>query len=432
MSVARFFLSQSLYANSLWLLLAQGFNYFFGFFFWLVVARLYPPSAIGVSAALLPAAGMVAFISTLGLGTSIIRFISSAHQGGPALANQVFTTVTVAAAVLTAGFVLGLDLWSPKLGFVRQQPEYLVLFFALVFLHALQAPLAQTFVATRHSGYALAGSLVHGVGRVAGALATASFVGGLGIVFSWTLALALSVGLALFVFLPRALPGYRLRPQIRLRLFREIGAFSLANYVADGLWSVPPWVLPLIFVNLLGPEQNAYFVVAWVVGMLPFAVPQAIGTAMFAEGSHHPAHLGAQLLRSLKLCGAMLGPLVLAFLLVGDKLLLLYGESYAAAGRLLLPTAALAVVPATLTILYVTIARIQQRLHQIILLSGAAAVGTLLITFVLVERLGILAAGVGLLATHTLIALALLPRIVQLVRAPAEQQVEVSHRADTV
>lgn len=426
MRFARALLSQSLYANSLWLLLAQGFNYFFGFLFWLVAARFYSPADVGISAALLPAAAMVAFIGTLGLGTSIIRFLSSAHQGGPALANQVFTTVTAAAAVLTAGFVLGLDLWSPKLGFIRQQPEYLMLFSALVFLTALQAPLAQTFVATRHSGYALTGSLVHGVGRVAGALTTASLVGGLGIVFSWTLALALSVGLSLFVFLPRALPGYRLQPQIHPRLFREIGAYSLANYVADGLWSVPPWVLPLIFVNLLGPEQNAYFAVTWVVAMLPFTVPQAIGTAMFAEGSYHPVQMGAQLLRSLKLCGAMLGPLVLALLLVGDKLLLLYGESYATAGRLLLPTAALAVAPATLTILYMTIARIQQWLRQIILLSGAVALGTLLITFVLVGRLGILAAGVGLLSTHTLIALVLLPRIVQLVRATAEQQVEAS------
>jgi len=235
----------------------------------------------------------------------------------------------------------------------------------------------------------------------------------------------------LFVFLPRALPGYRLRQQIRLRLFREIGAYSLANYVADGLWSLPAWVLPLIFINLLGPEQNAYFAVAWVVAMLPFAVPQAIGTAMFAEGSHHSAQMGTQLLRGLKLCGAMLGPLVLALLLVGDKLLLLYGDSYATAGRLLLPTAALAVVPATLTILYLTIARIQQWLHQIILLSGGTAVGTLLITFVLVGRLGILAAGVGFLATHTLIALALLPRMIQLVRATDEQPSEACPGADS-
>ena len=431
MRAARFVLAESLYANSLWLLLGQGFNIFFGFLFWLVVARLYAPSDVGIGAALLPAAGMMGFISMLGLGPTLIRFIASAGHDNPELVNQVFTVVTIAALLLATLFVFGFDLWSPKLSFVRNHPLYLGMFVALVVLSAVFVLFGEAFVAVRRTNYALAASLIHGLGRVAGAAVFSSLIGGPGIVLAWTLAMALAVCLSAFVLFPRALPGFRLRPQVRLHLFHEIGGYSLASYVADGLWSVPSWVLPLIFVNLLGPEQNAYFGITWVVAMLPLTVPQAIARAMFSEGSHHPDRIGEYLLRSIKLAIGLLGPVLLGLLFLGEKLLSIYGAPYADAGHSLLTTAALAVVPGTLTVLYIAIARVRKQLVQIILTSGGVAVGTLLITFVLVGRLGILAAGVGFLATHTLIAVVLLPHMVQLVRATAEQQATVSHRADT-
>lgn len=421
MGVARFFLAQSLYANSLWLLLAQGVNYSLGFIFWLVVARLYPPSDVGFAAAVLPAASMVASLGMLGLGSSLIRFLSGSGQGAAALINQVSTAVFLVTALLTAIFVLGIETWSPELRILRTEPLYLIIFVALILLSAWQAILLQTFVASRRSGFSLAVSLIHGMGKTVGVLVLASLVGGLGIVLSWTLALALSVTLALFIFLPRTLPHYRLKPLIDLRMLSSIVPYSLANYVAESLWSVPSWVLPLVIVNRLGTEQNAYFGIAWVVAMLPLIIPRAVSMAMFAEGSHDLAQMRNNLLRSLRLCALMLAPLVLGVMLIGDKLLLLYGEGYAASGKILLSTTALAVLPGTVTILYVTIARVQKWLLQIVFLSAAEAIGVVSLTLLLVGELGVLAPGVALLTVNCLLAVALLPRMFHVIRnIPAE------------
>lgn len=427
-----FFHARPLYANSLWLLLTSGANYGFGFLFWVVVARLYSAEQVGIGAAILPAASLVAFLSMFGLGTGLIRFMSRAGSEAPALINQAFTLGTLASVALGVMFVLGLDLWSPTLAIIREQPGYSVMFVSLVVLTALNVLLGQTFVALRHTGYGLVASLIHGIGRIVGAAAMVSVVGAMGIVLSWTLPLALAVGVCLVFFVPRALPGFRPRPQLRLRLLSAMGAFTLTSYVAEGLWAAPAWVLPLVVVNVLGPEQNAYFVLAWGVAMLPFVVPKALATAMFAEGSHRPAQVGADMVRSLKLCGLILGPVVLALVLAGDKLLLLYGERYAAEGRLLLAIATLAVLPGTLPHLYLANVHIEQRLFQIILISGVTNCGTLFLSILLLPWLGILAPGVGLLAGHTLMALAVLPPMVRLVKATVAQRPDVSSQTATL
>jgi len=413
--VPRFISAQPLYANSLWLLLAHGVNYSLGFMFWLVVARLYPPSAVGLATAVLPAANMVASLGMLGLGSSLIRYLSGSGQGATALINQISTAVFLAITLFTAIFLLGIETWSPALRIILTEPLFLVIFVTLVLLTAWQAILTQTFIASRRSGYSLTVSLIHGMGKTVAVVVTAFWAGGMGIIFAWTLALMLAVVLAVFVFLPRVLPDYRLRPHLDFRMLRSIVPYSLANHVAESLVSVPSWILPLLIVNRLGTEQNAYFGIAWVVATMPFIIPRAVGTAMFAEGSHDLAQMRSNVIRSLRLCALMLAPLVLGVVLVGDKLLLFYGEGYAAAGKMLLSVTALSVLPATVSILYVTIARVQKWLWQIVFLSAAEAIGIIVATLLLIDQLGILAPGVGVLIVNSFFALALLPRIFRVI-----------------
>ena len=385
-----------------------------------MVARLYPPPDVGLAIAILPAANMVASFGMLGLGSSLIRFISDSGQGASGLINQVSTAVFLMIALLAAIFILGIEIWSPALSFIQTEPTYLAIFLALVLFSAWQAILIAVFVAFRRSGYSLAVGLIHGAGKTIGVLVTASLVGGVGIILSWAVALALSVALALFVFLPRILPHYRPKPRIDLRMLGSIVPFSFANHFAESFWSVPGWILPLVIVNRLGAEQNAYFGITWVIAMLPFIIPRAIGMAMFAEGSHDTAQMKTNLIGSLRLCALMLAPVVLAVMLIGDKLLLLYGEGYAASGKTLLSITALAVLPGTVVILYVTLARVQKWLLQIIFLSAAEAIGIISLTLLLVGELGVLAPGVAILTVNCLFAVVLLPRLFRVIQGKLE------------
>ncbi len=108
----------SLYRNAVYLMLTSGVSAVLGFAFWVVVARLYPTSDVGLGSALISAAGLLSFIGTLGLGFAIIRYLPRSENKARLL-NSSFTFASIAAMLVALVFLAGLPFWSPKLIFVR-------------------------------------------------------------------------------------------------------------------------------------------------------------------------------------------------------------------------------------------------------------------------------------------------------------------------
>lgn len=190
-----------------------------------------------------------------------------------------------------------------------------------------------------------------------------------------------------------------------------MATFSLVNFMADGLWSITGWVLPIIVLHLMGPEHTAVFIVAWGAGTLPAIVPNALASAMLAEGSHAPDTIGRDLHRSIVLGVLILCPVIALLVLFGDHLLMLFGPLYAEEGHGLLAATALAILPATVTILLVSIARVRGHLASIITMNGLVGGGTLLVSLLLLPSIGIIAVGLALMFGHLVAILFILPRL---------------------
>ena len=84
-------------------------------------------------------------------------------------------------------------------------------------------------------------------------------------------------------------------------------------------------VLPIIVVNLLGAEQNAYFYIAWTIATALSAIPIGIALSLFAEGSHFKDKLRGNTVKALKFTFLLLIPAVILLVLVGKWLLLAFG-----------------------------------------------------------------------------------------------------------
>ena len=403
-----------LFANSLWLLLAQLANYSTGFFFWVVIAKSYTPEAVGVGAAILAVVALLAFLSQLGIGYGFIRYIVLAGPNSIQLVNEGFTTVALAACLFAALFVGTIDIWSPGLVFLRQDLWYALIFVGLTVLNALYYLFHQAYVAVQHAGFAFSISVMHGFGKIIAAVGLAALVGGLGIIVSWLIVFAIVALLSFTLFLPRVLPGYRPQPRVGRQFLGEIGVFSIANHISIGMWALPSAVLPQMVLSNLGSEQNAYFALTWAIVMMPFAVPAAVSTALFAEGSYNVSALRDAFWRALGLCAGILLPVGLVLLLAGGHLLRFFGEGYAQEGTLLLVVAVFAVIPGMLNQLYLGIASVQKWLRQLLIITGSQALLTVLVATLLLPYLGILAAGFGLLVSHLVIALFVIPRIYSL------------------
>lgn len=390
----------SLYRNAIYLMLNSVVHALTGFFFWIAVARLYPTEAVGLAAAAIAATGLLALLSTLGLDYGLIRFLPGSGDKARDMLNSCFTIGGLVAIVLAFVFLAGLGVWSPALLLVREHPVFFAAFILFAFAATLQSFANHVFIAGRKAGFVLAQGLVFSLLRFIPLFILASLFQTFGIFASWGIAVSIAVAAGILLFLPRAQKGYRPFPLVRRRVVSEMMHFSYGNYAANILWAIPQLILPLMVVNLLGAEQNAYFYIGWGVAGILFMIPMAASLSLFAEGSYEEEKLNYEIRRSLKLIPVLLIPGIIILLLLGDKILLLFGRAYSENATKLLWILALSALPLSLNYIYFSIKRVEKRMKSVIGLTAFIALATLGMSYFLLPQMGILGIGVAWLSSQ--------------------------------
>ncbi len=389
-----------LYRNAVYLMLSQLAVALSGFIFWILAARLYLPADVGLASAAISAALLLANLSGLGLGYGLVRFLPSPGERSRALINFAFTFSGLASLIFSLIFLAGLNFWSPSLNFIRQNPIFLIVFIVFATGVTLTFVLNWTFVARRRASFSLAQSLISSLIKLVLVVVMSKFFTTFGIFVSHGLGIAIAVIVSVFAFLPRVEPNYSPVAFFRKGAVNEIVRFSFANYIADFLWLAPGFILPIMVLNLLGAEDTAYFYIAWSMGVLLCAISIATSTSLFAEGSYDETKLKQNIRQSIKLILLLLLPAIILIFLVGDKLLLLFGEVYSERATHLLWLVALASFPMSLNWVYFAVERVRKKIKSIILIAGFIALATLVLSYLLLPGLGILGGGIALLSSQ--------------------------------
>lgn len=394
-----------LYTNAIYLMIASGANALFGFVFWVIAARFYSPSDVGSAAAVISAVSLLTMLANFGLGYGLIRFLPNSGKRANAMINSCLTLGGLASAALVLIFLAGLDLWSPALFFIRDNPIYFAAFLLFALSSTLSALTEQAFLAERRAGFVLAKSLIFNLLRLPLPIVLAAFFHSFGIFASWGISLVVALVVSILFFLPRAQPDYQPRFTISRRVVNDMLHFSFANYLSVLFWSLPSLVFPIMVVNLLGAELNAYFYIAWAAGSVLTMIPSAASTSLFAEGSYEKERLGINIRRSLKMIFIFLVPAVILVLAIADKLLLLFGISYSESGTLLLRILAISTLPLAINLVYLGIKRVEKKLKVIVALTAFIAIVSLGLTYLLLPQMGINGAGIAWLITQGTVAL---------------------------
>ena len=400
----------SLYRNAGYLMLASGVNSLAGFVFWAVAARIYPAEGVGLAAAAISAIGLMALLSTLGMDYGLIRFLPGSGDKAKNILNSCFTLSGLVSVALAVIFLAGLKLWSPALLRIQQNPVFFISFviFALAAVYRVFAE--RTFIAGRRAGFALTQGLVFNLLRFIPLVALAPLFNVFGIFASWGIGLGLAVIVSIPFLIPRVQPGYHPAPKIDRKSIGNMMHFSFANYGANIFWAIPILCLPLMVVNLLGAEANAYFYVGWALGYLLVSIPVTVSFSLFAEGSHSEEQLGHNIDRSLRLL-LVLVPVIAIVFLAGERVLALFGSAYAENATTLLWVLAVSAIPVGLNHTYFTVKRVQKRMRGVIGLSAFIAVVTMVLSYLLLPRVGIIGAGIGWLIPQAIVAVAITPSL---------------------
>jgi O-antigen/teichoic acid export membrane protein len=402
-------LSTPLYSNAFYLMLNIAVMALCGFFFWMVVARFYTEAEVGFSSAIISAISLIAIISLVGLNTSLIRFLPQADKPQE-LINSCYTLSGLVSLVIAGIFIAGLGFWSPALAFVRQNAIFTAAFIIFVLLWTLSSLVDSTFIARRRAGFVLSKNTIYSVLKIPLPILFVLFFRTFGIVASWGIAIAAALVISIFLFLPRVQKLYKPAPNLRLGLIKDMWRYSGGNYLTNLLSASPAFILPLMVVNLLGAEQNAYFYVAWAIAGLLFAIPAAVSQSLFAEGSHFEDKLRENVTKSLKFTFLLLVPAVTVLILVGKWLLLAFGQSYSLNALKLLWILSLSSLPLAINHLYTSILRVKSRLKELMAIWGFIALAVLLASYLIMPASGIMGIGYAWLGAQAAVAIYVLAR----------------------
>lgn len=396
--------ADSLLRNSVFMMAVQVLGSLLGFVYWLVAARLYTTSDVGLAAALVSALTLASLLTMLGVNSALVQILPQ-RESGESWSAALNAGLLVGLAGSTVGGIVALvilPLLSHQFDILVTKPWYALAFVLGVVATTIVALLDYACIAERSAGRMLVRNVIFSTIKIPLiAIPVIVSIGAFGIVLSWVVSAA-AVLIVMFMMLPGLRRGYRLsRAHVGDEL-RGLRAY-LAGHHAINIGSfLPFWLLPILVTIRLTPTDTAYFYAAWRVSAIVFFVAPAIAQSLSAEGAADPSAVWDKARASVRFALALLVPACLALVVLGPLILNAFGPMYESAGLPLLLLFAASAFPDAMMNIYVGILRVEGRLK----LGGWLQMGTAIVSlgcaWLLLPSMGIAGAGVGWLASRLL------------------------------
>jgi len=380
--IYKYFSNDSLYRNSIYLMMSTAVMAFLGFFFWIINARLFNPEQVGIATTLISVMTLISSFSFLGLGNSLIKYFPSSDRKNEKI-NTSFTLVGLTSILISILFLVFLKTFSPKLLFVRENIYFIILFILFITFSSLNAIAENVFIAYRSAKYVLIKNIVWSIIKLILPLFLITW-GAYGIFTSVGIANAIAFLLS-FIFLTRRF-NYFLKLIINSSVLKRMFRFSLGSYLAGFIGGLPAMVLPIIITNSLGAKFSAYFYMDMMIANLLYIVPLAVSQSLFAEGSNGKTELKIHLKKAVKIISLILVPAILATIFFGKYILLVFGKEYSSEGVIFLQLLAISGIFLSINYIGNSILYIKHRVKLIILVNFIGAFITLSLSVILAHQ----------------------------------------------
>lgn len=301
---------------------------FFGFFFWMINARLFTAEQVGFATTLISITTLIASLSLLGLDNGLIRYLPDSVKKNEKI-NSAFALTALTAVSISIIYLKFINIFSPKLLFVRENIFYAFLFILFAAFSTLNLISESVFIAYLSSKYVLIRNSIFSLIKLALPILLLS-LGAYGIYMSVGIATATAVILSIIILLVKF--KYTFKPKINLEVVNKMAKFSFGNYLAGIFLVLPQLTLPILITNQLSPATTAYYYIPMMIASFLFIIPQAISKSFFAEGSYNELGISSFFEKTLKINALIFLPAMLAVYFLGKYVLLFFGLDYAVEG----------------------------------------------------------------------------------------------------
>ncbi len=392
-----------------------------GFLYWVLAARFYSPGLVGASSALIAALLLASTVAQLNLGGALARFLPRAGGESRRLVLSAYLVSGTLAILIALAAMPSLDRMAGDVG-LKGSASHLWLG-AAVAIWSIFALQDFTLTGLRKSLWVPAENAAFGALKIALLVVFASTAPSLGILASWTIPMALMLlPVNFFIFgklLPRRTKNAFHTPRLRPK---EVASFVALDYLGSLFSLASTQMLPVLIAARIGSEANGYFYIAWVVmTTLDFAL-LGVTSSLTVEGAHEEKRL-PELVSALASRMVIAGGLLVVGLFIGAPAILsIFGPEYAEQSSGLLRLLAVGLLPRGVNALWISVARVQNRVPQIVAIQGAVSLMILGLSALLVPHFSILGVGIAYLIGQTAIALSLLPGLLRLIARPGKHK----------
>ncbi len=371
-----------------------------GFIFWWLAGRAYPAAQIGYVSVIISVIVLLANISTLGMGLSIIRLLPDSKNPAQ-LINLMLTCTGAAGLLFTLFYLTGIRVWGTDVVTFLENPLRLLVFVLFVPFATWGSLIQSVFVAYRQAQYGLQFSLTYQVLRVLFSLGSVALgLSAFALIASNFFAFTVTLLVAFFYFLRRLQPDYRPWPYWNFTQILDLVPYAFGNHLSFFTTQIPQLTFPFFLLEMLGADQAGHAYIPLMIGVTLYSPVTALANSAFAEGSNAPQR-ARQILKNVALfsCGLM----VVAGVLVAISspiLLSFFGAGYEFHGTILLQLFALAAPFYALNQSYFYYLKVTMQSSLLTGLTSFLAALTLFLTWVLIPAAGIEACGLGLFAAN--------------------------------
>jgi len=321
-------------------------------------------------------------MSLLGFNNAFIRYLPrSLHK--EAIMNSGTTLVTGASLIIGAGYLVLLPVLSPKLHLLIQNPLNAGLFLLLCVATSLNSLTDSVFIAARAAQYNLLTYAVLSTVKLALPVLLVSLAAS-GLFLGQSIAM-IAATVCSYVLIRKHL-YLRVRLRVDRALVRKMARFSALNYGIAFIGALPTMLLPLLVLQRLGAPQAAYFYIAMMVASLLFAIPSAVTSSLFAEGSHDSTALDEYFRNSVKIMSFILVPAVIAAVALGKPVLYIFGREYAQHAYWPLVWLVLSALFVAVNGLFTTILKVQHRLAEYFVINFVGSIGIIVAAYATVHH----------------------------------------------
>lgn len=353
-----------------------------GVLYWLLAARAFSPTAVGLAAAALSAMTLLGNVGVLGIGTLLTTEFPRHRGQERSLLSTALLVTGLAGGVLGFTFaIIGSHLFA-NLRALGASGVTVILFALGVSLSALTLVLDDALIGLLRSELQFARNMLFAVAKLGVLLVVGVWVvnrQGMMIYATWAIGNLLSVAILARYALAKGPHARTYRP--RWGLLRKLGGAALRHHALNLVLQAPSSILPLLVAILLSTRLTASFYVAWMVAGFVFVGPRALTSVLYAASAVEPSALGQRMRFTLSLA-LLIGLMANLVLLVGaEEVLRVFGRTYAEQAGASLRILALAVFPLIIKDHYITVCRLHDRvMNATRLMAGGAILELLMAT----------------------------------------------------